>query len=227
MTGPDPSLDLISLYGLGPVATSVARTDPYSGEKINRLRKSYKGKIKEFGLSGRNDAVRHEPGAPGGLIDLTAWPEDEWFIQKVFGKEIGVAEPGSDMERVQLRAMKSEAGTLPDDDVWEDALGHDKPVKSADTLKFNATPRQVSNASMSSAAPSPTATEYASARPRRAGKKRSYHDSTFIGYGEGYADDDASSVHSTDETAKAAKKKRKKVRLLYVLAAKLVGHGVF
>lgn len=225
MTGPDPSLDFISLYGLGPVATSVARNDPYTGEKINRLRKSYKGKIKEYGLSGRNDAVKHEPGAPGRLLDLSAWPEDEWFNQKVYGKEMKVADPGSDLERIQLKAMRSAPGILPDNDVWEDALGHEKPVKSADALKFSAAPRQVSNASVSSAAPSPTTTDYASTRPKRTGKKRSYHDSSFIGYGEGFADDDGNSVQSTDESGKTGKKKRRKVRLLHVLAAKPVGHA--
>lgn len=62
-----------------------------------------------------------------------------------------------------------------------------------------------------SAAPSPTLaqSEYASNRPKRSGKKRSYHDNTFTGYGEGYVDDDVDNDSAYDDDGK--KKKRRKV----------------
>jgi Rox3 mediator complex subunit len=49
-------------------------------------------------------------------------------------------------------------------------------------------------------------------RPSR-GKKRSYDDSSFVGYGEGYADDDddVAFYSNSEEAARAVKKKRKKV----------------
>jgi hypothetical protein len=130
-TGPDPSVDLISLYGLGPVAKSVARNDPVTGEKINRLRKSYEGKLKGLGLAGRNKAVKHDPATPGGLRQMTMWPEEEWQNQKVFGKEIKVADMDSALYNLQMKAMKMEPGTVPNNDYWEDVLGHDKPTKNA------------------------------------------------------------------------------------------------
>ncbi|EDN02927.1 predicted protein [Histoplasma mississippiense (nom. inval.)] len=119
VSGPNPSLDLVSLYGLGPVASSVARTDPVTGEKINRLRKSYEGKIKGLGLAGRNKPVKAEPGTPGGLKYLTLWPEEEWQNQKVYGKDIKVAEPDSSFFKQQLKAMKMEPGSLPNHEFWE------------------------------------------------------------------------------------------------------------
>lgn len=208
------------------MAASVARTDPVTGEKINRLRKSYEGKLKGLGLAGRNKPVRHEPGAPGGLRQMTMWPEEEWHNQKVFGKEIKVAEPDSAMLKLQMRAMRMEAGTVPNHEYWEDALGHEKSSKQGGTPgdtgmrksigpgagnsrqpgQSNGTPR---------AAPTPQSPE--NSRPKRAGKKRSYNDSSFAGYGEGYADDDdvdldAGSYSNSEEGSRASgKKKRKKV----------------
>ncbi|OJD10855.1 hypothetical protein AJ78_08246 [Emergomyces pasteurianus Ep9510] len=221
-SGPNPNLDIVSLYGLGPVAASVARTDPVTGEKINRLRKSYEGKIKGLGLAGRNKPVKVEPGAPGGLRYLTLWPEEEWKNQKVYGKDIKVAEPDSSFFRQQLKAMKMEPGNLPNHEFWEDALGHEKPpkviaaadvsmAKTAGTvpgsirhpMHTNGTPPMVST---------PTAEN---TRPKRTGKKRSYNDSSFVGYGEGFPDDEAdleSGRYSNSEEGGRGpgKKKRKK-----------------
>ncbi|EEQ88847.1 hypothetical protein RJZ56_007741 [Blastomyces dermatitidis] len=221
-SGPNPSLDLISLYGLGPVASSVARTDPVTGEKINRLRKSYEGKIKGLGLAGRNKPVKAEPGATGGLKYLTLWPEEEWQNQKVYGKDIKVAAPDSSFFRQQLKAMKMEPGVLPNHEIWEDALGHEKAskvmvandasmAKAAGTVPgsirqpvhTNGTPSMIST----------PATEYT--RPKRTGKKRSYNDSSFVGYGEGFPDDevdlDSGRYSNSEEGGRGqGKKKRKK-----------------
>lgn len=222
-SGPSPSFDLVSLYGLGPVAASVARTDPVTGEKINRLRKSYEGKLKGFGLAGRNKPVKHEPGAPGGLRHMTMWPEEEWQNQKVFGKEIKVADPDSAFFKLQMRAMKMEAGTVPNHEQWEDALGHEKSSKQVGTpgdtgMRKSMGPtgngRQLNQ---SNGTPKPTPVQNPeNVRPRRAGKKRSYNDSSFVGYGEGYADDDGDMdvgfYSNSEEGSRASgKKKRKKV----------------
>lgn len=209
-TGPDPALDLISVYGLGSVVRSVARIDPVTGEKINRLRKSYEGKLKGLGLSGRNKPVKHELGTPGGLRHLTMWPEEEWQNQKVYGKEIKVAEVDSDLEQLQMRAVKLEPGAVPNNEYWEDVLGHEKlsskhpgpaalgkkPVVSAGTPRPVAQPNGA-----------PTAVEPERTRTTR-GRKRHYDDNSFVGYGEGYADDDdEGAFYSTGE---GGKKKRKK-----------------
>lgn len=219
MTGPNPAIDLVSLYGLGPVASSVARTDPITGEKINRLRKSYEGKIKGFGLAGRNKPVKREVGAPGSLRSLMMWPEEEWHNQKVIGKEIKVAEPDSEFYKQQMKAMKLEPGPVPNNEYWEDILGHEKSAKAStataeQSLKkpsFQA-PETLRTTSQSNGT-TPTAE---ASRPKRTGKKRSYNDSSFIGYGEGFPDDDTEldgNLYSNSEEGSRdlGKKKRKKL----------------
>jgi hypothetical protein len=189
------------------------RADPVTGEKINRLRKSYEGKLKGLGLSGRNKPVKHEPGTPGGLRHLTMWPEEEWQNQKVYGKEIKVADLDSALYKLQMKAMKMEPGTVPNHENWEDILGHEKPSKLAgagDAGKKAATtpaPRQPGQANGTTLA----AAELERARPTR-GKKRHYDDNSFAGYGEGYADDDDErAFYSNSEEGRGGKKKRKKV----------------
>ncbi|CAI7636869.1 unnamed protein product [Penicillium pancosmium] len=212
VTGPDPSLDLVSLYGLGSVAQSVARIDPNTGEKINRLRKSYEGKLKGLGLAGRNKPVKHDvAGAPGTLRHLTMWPEEEWQNQKVFGKQIKVSDIDSALQGIQSRAMQLEPGMVPNNDFWEDILGHEKPAKSqvsGDTGKKMAAPTSGSRSALP--ANSPASGMQESERPRASrGRKRHYDDNSFVGYGEGYADDDDDTgFYSNGEGT--GKKKRKK-----------------
>ncbi|KAL2803048.1 Rox3 mediator complex subunit-domain-containing protein [Aspergillus granulosus] len=209
-TGPDPTVDLISLYGLGPVAKSVARNDPNTGEKINRLRKSYEGKLKGLGLAGRNKPVKHDPATPGGLRQMTMWPEEEWQNQKVFGKEIKVADIDSALHNLQVKAMAMEPGTVPNNDYWEDVLGHDKPSKHAnagDAIKKAAAPTH-SARPIGQPNGTPTAVESERSRPSR-GRKRHYDDNSFVGYGEGYADDDDDAAFYSNSEG-TGKKKRKK-----------------
>ncbi|KAL2828944.1 Rox3 mediator complex subunit-domain-containing protein [Aspergillus cavernicola] len=209
-TGPDPSVDLISLYGLGPVANSVARNDAVTGEKINRLRKSYEGKLKGLRLAGRNKPVKHDPATLGGLRHMTMWPEEEWQNQKVFGKEIKVADIDSALHGLQIKAMKMEPGTVPNNDYWEDVLGHDKPTKHANAgepVKKVPTPTNAGRAtSQFNGTPAPTDADRA--RPSR-GRKRHYDDNSFVGYGEGFADDDDESAFYSNSEG-TGKKKRKK-----------------
>lgn len=210
-TGPDLKLDLVSWYGLGPVAKSVARVDPTTGEKINRLRKSYEGKLKGLGLAGRNKPVKNDPNVSGGLRHLTMWPEEEWQNQKVFGKEIKVADIDSGLHKLQMNAMKMEPGPVPNNDYWEDVLGHEKPSKNVgapDTGKrVAATPNAARSASQSNGTPVPAEPERI--RPSR-GRKRTYDDNSFVGYGEGYIDDD-DDVAFYSNAEGTGKKKRKKV----------------
>ncbi|GFF22931.1 mediator of RNA polymerase II transcription subunit 19 [Aspergillus lentulus] len=208
-TGPDPALDLISLYGLGPVAKSVARMDPVTGEKINRLRKSYEGKLKGLGLAGRNKPVKHDPSTPGGLRHLTMWPEEEWQNQKVYGKEIKVADVDSALHNLQMKAMQMEPGTVPNNEYWEDVLGHEKPSKHAghgDGKKAATLHNTARSPSQANETPLPTEPERA--RPSR-GRKRHYDDNSFVGYGEGYADDDDDAAFYSNSEG-MGKKKRKK-----------------
>ncbi|GLI76455.1 hypothetical protein PoHVEF18_004728 [Penicillium ochrochloron] len=211
-TGPDPSWDLISLYGLGPVAQSVARIHPVTGEKINRLRKSYEGKLKPLGLAGKNKPIKQDSSKEGSLRYLTLWPEEEWQNQKVFGKQIKTADMDSALLSLQNNAMQLQPGMAPNNDFWEDVLGLEKPAKapgSSDAGK-KAVPapsgRLGTQVGMSGGA---GAQDFGDrARPSR-GRKRHYDDNSFVGYGEGYADDDDDTgFYSNGEGT--GKKKRKK-----------------
>jgi hypothetical protein len=185
--------------------------DPVTGEKINRLRKSYEGKLKGLGLAGRNKPVKHDPSAPGGLRHLTMWPEEEWQNQKVYGKEIKVADVDSALHNLQMKAMQMEPGTVPNNEYWEDVLGHEKPSKHTghgDGKKAATLPNTARSPSQANDTPLPTEPERA--RPSR-GRKRHYDDNSFVGYGEGYADDDDDAAFYSNSEG-MGKKKRKKVR---------------
>ncbi|KAJ5168213.1 uncharacterized protein N7482_003807 [Penicillium canariense] len=211
-TGPDPSWDLISLYGLGSVAQSVARIDPVTGEKINRLRKSYEGKAKALGLAGKNKPVKQEVAAPGSLRYLSLWPEEEWQNQKVFGKPIKIADMDSALLSLQTSAMQLQPGSVPNNDFWEDVLGHEKPAKtpgSGDIAK-KAGPTPSGRSPMQADMPLAASQEPAERGRSSRGRKRHYDDNSFVGYGEGYADDDDDTgFYSNGEGS--GKKKRKKV----------------
>lgn len=187
------------------------RADPTTGEKINRLRKSYEGKLKGLGLSGRNKAVKNENQA-GGLRHLMMWPEEEWQIQKVHGKEIKVAEAESALQKLQMRAMKLEAGPLPNSEYWEDILGHEKPSKHTaleSGKRAVSTPNALRPTVQANGVPA-TAAAPERARPTR-GKKRHYDDNSFVGYGEGFVDDEDEGALYSNSEDRSGKKKRKKV----------------
>ncbi|KAJ6171126.1 hypothetical protein N7470_000193 [Penicillium chermesinum] len=208
VTGPDPSMDLISLYGLGSIAKSVARMDPITGEKINRLRKSYEGKLKGLGLAGRNKAVKQEPGAPGSLRHLTLWPEEEWQNQKVFGKQIKIADMDSGLQDLHAKAMQLEPGPVPNNDFWEDVLGHEKPTKAGASDSGKKPAAIPSRPALPGRSPAPTSQDAERGRPTR-GRKRNYDDNSFVGYGEGYIDDEEDTGFLSGSEG-SNKKKRKK-----------------
>ncbi|KAJ5899015.1 hypothetical protein N7495_003759 [Penicillium taxi] len=210
VSGPDPSVDLVSLYGLGPVAQSVARMDHVTGEKINRLRKSYEGKLKGLGLAGRNKPNKQEPGSQSSLRYLTMWPEEEWQNQNVFGKQIKLADNDSALHGLHNQAMQLEPGTMPQNDFWGDLLGHEKPVRNQGTSESGkkSAPTPGTRPAIQKNASATTAEERERARTTR-GRKRNYDDNSFVGYGEGYVDDDDDpGFYSNSEGT--GKKKRKK-----------------
>lgn len=214
-TGPDPSWDLIFLYGLGSVAQSVARIHPVTGEKINRLRKSYEGKLKPMGLAGKNKPIKQDSSKEGSLRYLTLWPEEEWQNQKVFGKQIKTMDMDSALLSLQTNAMQLQPGMAPNNEFWEDVLGLEKPVKaqSPSDAGKKAVPTPSGRFATQANVTSGTGAQDMGdrARPSR-GRKRHYDDNSFVGYGEGYADDDdETGFYSNGEGA--GKKKRKKVSL--------------
>ncbi|KAL8702412.1 MAG: hypothetical protein Q9201_004413 [Fulgogasparrea decipioides] len=216
--------DLLTLFGLQPLAATVARTDPNTGEKINKIRKSYEGKVKGFGLAGRNRAVKQNHEKSMGLLQMTQWPAEEWYNQKVHGRDVRSGLPEATMQKLGA-AMQMQPGPVQNtaEYDWEDLLGNEKvkplptiderskqPVRPDVGLEVNGQANgiriQLKKAPITEAN-----------RPKRANKKRRYDDAAFEGYGEGFVDDegdvlgDVGSYASDDSSRKGgAAKKRKK-----------------
>ena len=209
---PPLTSNLISLYGLQPLAASVARFDPVSGEKINKMRKSYEGQIKTLGLSGRNRAVKHDEAKGMGLNQLLSWPEEEWQNQRVGGKDVSKGLPAEIVAKLD-KAMQMQPGPVPNNSEWEYQLGHEK-IKPIDQNKASKVPQKTIpkvNGQVNGAAQDPEII-----RPKRTGRKRRYDEHSFEGYGEGFIDDDIDMEGYTSGDTQfsrrsSSNKKRKKV----------------
>lgn len=198
---PHASQDLISLYGLNGIASSVARFDPVTGEKINRLRQSYEGKIKD--LPGRNKKVSKEDE----LWDLLRYPDEEWQIQKVAGHDVidGIPE---EFNELIARATNMEAGRLPDaeHEHWKNVIALDETAAKDNQPRG---PSQKESLSQPQG-PSPPAPGPDSTRSMRKGTKRRYDDSAFEGYPDTeHLDDAPQSPDETDGDGSIRRKKRR------------------
>ncbi|KAF2276273.1 Rox3-domain-containing protein [Westerdykella ornata] len=206
MSRPNPAEDLFSLFGLSDTAKSVARTDPNTGEKINKLRKSYEGHIKALQIAGKAKAVKHEHL----LTQYMAWPEEEYRNQRIMGNEfekaldMGTQKLTGGFESLMNNAFAGMGpGALPPQEAqkWRTYLGTDEVLKTKPTAEG----AQNRNMPTPSAAPTPVAAPPArAARPERPGAKRSYMDASFQGYSESFADDSS----DKDDGQSMAKKRR-------------------
>lgn len=200
------------MFGLTGVAADVARTKA-NGEK-NALRKTYKGHIKSLGVNGHFDAVKKDWATdPDGFIAMISMPETEWHVHQVAGKEI---ERGfSDVVQSSLlKATAMAKGPIPKA-VWDSSVlgdlapGNVAKKGSQDYTRSTApsTPAALGGGSTRGGRPQQPPAD----RVRR-NKKRSYQDSSFEGYGEGFLDDDApgGAAYSTAEGDDASSKKRRK-----------------
>jgi Rox3 mediator complex subunit len=216
---PDPSQHLLSRYGLSDLHAKVARTDPVTHEKINKLRKSYEGQIKNFALTGRNKPAKDEipEGEWSSLNLMMLEPEESWYASKVMGKKIEVT---SELQARLQKAMFLQPGRTRSHEHWEDLLGHEKPrpVPAQDSIGKKAISGAVQRSQVNGNGVRTMSHAGGEAiRPRRAGKKRSYADNSFEGYGDGYVDDEAVDMdksflsNSEDGSHGPGRKKRKKV----------------
>ena len=170
-------------------------------------------------LAGRNKPVKVDipDGGKGMLRDMMEDLSDEqWSAEK--GKEIHVT---PDFTVLLRKAMQMQPGRTRKHEEWDDALGHERP-RPAVVPEVVAKKPAVSGAS--SRQPNGIIRQQLHgtsepARPRRAGKKRSYNDNSFEGYGDGYVDDDGEmdrgvNSNSDDGSSGVGRKKRKKVGLV-------------
>jgi hypothetical protein len=201
---------------LNDIASQVARTLP-NGEK-NKLRKTYKGKIKELGLNGKFDVEVREDDAPDSLLAMLRQPEEEWAIQNRQGKEIENGFGAAVRSSLPI-AMTMAKGAIPKSSWDSSVLGElDLPETKVSTAPVATKPVATVTLQKSTSGNIPVAQPRSAkidiARPKRNVKKRGYEESSFEGYGEGYVDDDmADAGYSTGEgdDRGISQKRRKKV----------------
>ncbi|GAO18911.1 hypothetical protein UVI_02030800 [Ustilaginoidea virens] len=210
---PRTSEDLYAMFGLADLAAEVAREKP-NGEK-NALRKTYKGHIKRLGVAGHFDVQKKKEDAPSEFMAMIQVPELEWNVHQVKGREISDGLSETTLSNLG-RAMTMCKGPIPRS-VWDTSVLGDLPPSSGNPSKPLSAKPSVPNMPL---APTPNAmgrpkTQVAAGqdpiRPRRNIKKRSYGDSSFEGYGEGFPDDDGGmdTGYSTGE-GESGQKRRKK-----------------
>lgn len=224
---PHPSQNLIADYGLDSVHNRVRRVDPSTGDKINKLRKSYVGIVKNMHLAGSNKEVP-TPGQwldtvrihdPVGIMDKKV--EETGEVDIVDGMQIPrtverwkVDVPPVSGERKSAllaklgRAVQMAPGKLEDGEKWRKLLGDDAVKKPAVSLVPSAL-KQAGIVGASSARPSPKLGP-AAGRTQRQGAKRSYDEASFSGYNETYEDVDRVAQSSSAEAA--MRKKQRKVQ---------------
>lgn len=193
-----------------------------TGEKINKLRKSYEGKVKDLGLEGRNKAKLNQRELEG-LVD------PEWDIQVPDGRtffeasreHVDFSEQGAEHLLSMLgTALNMRPGRLPkaEDNQWKSSLGLDDSARAAQTAPTigstaGALPAKTAASHFLSKTSPATAVQRSApasprgpARPERSGKKRSYRDASFEGYEEdGYSTGDGGSRRGS--TSKRQKRK--------------------
>ncbi|RDW73514.1 hypothetical protein BP6252_07421 [Coleophoma cylindrospora] len=207
---PNPTHDFFALYGLYGIASTVSRFKP-DGEK-NVLRKSYKGQLKAAGISGTWDAVKKDTFSTEALFGMMMVPQEEWDMQ-FRGKEIEKGIP--EAARASLgKAMTMAKGNISRDD-WDHKVLGELVVKE----KTGAEKARVGVKTAHAVTQNPAVSKAVKGeipRPKRNIKKRTYGDTSFEGYGEGYVDDEQElddGGYSTGDGG-AGQKRRKKVGIV-------------
>ena len=163
------------------------------------------------------------------------WPEEGWYDQRVYGKELERAldATGPVLQKLD-KAVAMRGGQLPKDEheKWKAVLGFDEPVPAAPAVAVGKTgaplPRSASVAASAaqasfarsgqalptgvraSAPSSPrTGAGGAAIRPDRMGKKRRYDDASFEGYSESGLESDGGVGVDGDRKSSLGKKRRR------------------
>ncbi|KAL8298781.1 hypothetical protein RB597_007413 [Gaeumannomyces tritici] len=210
---PRVSEDLFEAYDLTGIAAEVARVLP-NGEK-NAMRKTYKGHIKKLGVVGHFDSVKKDVQDPDSFLALLWAPAEDWINTEVHGKDI-TAGLSSDVLQNLGRATTMARGPITKRD-WDSSvlgdLSSDKAAGKTSSAKATApnTPLNLPPMNRPKVGQQPPIGD--ANRPRRAGKKRSYGDSSFEGYGEAFADDQDVGYSTGEGDERGGQKRRKKVLL--------------
>ncbi|KAL6702596.1 hypothetical protein ACN47E_001326 [Coniothyrium glycines] len=208
---PHGSQNLFKLYGLEPLASSVARNDPVTGEKINKLRKSYEGHIKALQITGKPKATKMDRV----FLEPLMYPADDWHNSQVQGKELAKSlSPDQNTLNLDLGKLLDGAlagmapGPLPSGDAakYRAYIGTEETVKPKPQEPSAHRPSPFPSATP---VPNSSTAHRGLARPERAGSKRHYTDTSFQGYGEGYGDEYADSTGGEDNGQGNSAKRRR------------------
>lgn len=204
------------MFDLVNLAAEVAREKP-NGEK-NALRKTYKGHIKRLGVTGHFDVQKKKEDSPSDFLAMLQVPDHEWNVLQVKGRSL--MDGLSDVTKANLgRAFTMAKGPIAKS-VWDTSVLGDLGSSNGDSSSKapSAKPTAPNTPLISmpgSAMNRPKGSQLLpgqnAARPQRSIKKRSYGDSSYEGYGEGFPDDDTGleTGYSTGE-GEGGQKRRKK-----------------
>ena len=204
---PHGSQNLFRLYGLERLAKSVARVDPVTGEKINKLRKSYEGHIKTLQIAGKPKAVKMDDIFSVAM----SIPEEEW------GATNSGKEPWRKLS-TDKTSLEPNFGSLLDSAFGgmgpgalppSDASKYKAYIGTDDNLRPKTAAEAQVRTPLPSSAPTPNAHSLPR-RPERSGSKRQYNEDSYQGYSEGYGDDFA--TDSTGEDGSRGGFKRRKTQ---------------
>lgn len=147
--------------------------------------------------------------APDTLLAMMLAPDEEWDAQFTRGKEVGKGLPENVMAGMS-KAFTMARGIIPKTSWNASVLGE---LVSAPSQTESAKPMQNGNKTPNPQNPSIARTAKSDLpRPKRNVKKRTYGDSSFEGYGEGYVDDDTQETgySGTDGEDRGGSRKRPK-----------------
>ncbi|KAF4987579.1 hypothetical protein FDECE_15381 [Fusarium decemcellulare] len=210
---PRISGDLYDMFNLTRLAAEVAREKP-NGEK-NALRSSYTGHMKRLGIAGHFKVQRtNKDNETSDFAFILGHSVEDWDNTQVRSRDIRDGLSQATLSALG-RAVTMAKGSIPKSD-WDTSVlglqmlpnGDAKQSSSARPTAPN-TPLNVPGAAGRLKAQGAPAND--PSRPRRNIKKRTYGDSSFEGYGEGYPDDDTAMEggYSTGE-GEGSQKRRKK-----------------
>jgi len=163
-----------------------ARHDPDTGEKINKLRSSYAGQIMAAKLPGRNDHERVvRPDEEPSKLKTMATITNEQFLSRQVERKVGDL---GGLQGLMKSALHLEPGNMNKTTMqaWDNILGHEpqKPVKPQQAAYAQLHQSRIPNGIR----PAQPILAPQVDKMRTRGKKRSYDDSEWLGYGDGLSE---------------------------------------
>lgn len=212
---PRTTQDLYDMFNLSGLAADLAREKP-NGEK-NALRQTYKGHIKRLGVAGHWNVERKKDNVPSEFMAMMQVPDLEWDVHQVKGREIGDGLSETTLASLG-RSVTMSKGPIPKG-VWDTSVLGELAPSNGDASKQPSSARPTApNTPLHIPGVNRLKIQGAAGndpnRPKRNIKKRTYGDSSFEGYGEGFPDD-AEGGYSTGE-GEGSQKRRKKVHRVLI-----------